>query len=49
MLQTKGKTKYMGGTGAVKLKRRETETAKPIMTITELVPSIKPILLTDSS
>jgi hypothetical protein len=45
----KGETNYMGGTGVAKLIWRETETATPIITRTDLGPFTRPTLLTDSS
>ena len=48
-LHTKGTTNYMGGGFVAKLIRQETETAKPIVTRTDLVTSSKPTLLSDLS
>jgi hypothetical protein len=42
VLHTKGKTNYMGGRDVAKLMWRETETAKVIMTRTDLVTLTKP-------
>jgi hypothetical protein len=48
MLQTKGKTNYMGGIDVAKLNGRETETVNPTMTRTDLVTLTKLTLITDS-